>query len=135
MPRDEPVRNRLTGPLSALYVGRRMNPKLYPSAWRTDKGLYVATLISLLQQAVERLSSIPVRSAATRNMVFLGEAYLIGGDITRAARTAREALAMSQADTALSSTSAWPSARSGASRSPSTTSPKPGTISSERWTP
>jgi DNA-binding SARP family transcriptional activator len=61
----------------------------------------VATAIPLLQQAVERLSGIPVMSAAARNMVFLAEAYLMDGDVTRAGKTAREALAISQAGTSL----------------------------------
>jgi len=55
----------------------------------------VATAIPLLQQAVERLRSIPVMSAAARNRVFLAEAYLMDGDV----KMAREALAISQAGT------------------------------------
>jgi DNA-binding SARP family transcriptional activator len=56
-----------------------------------------AAAIGLLEQAVERLSSIPVRSAVARLTVFLGEAYLLLGDRGRARDVTRGALAMSQA--------------------------------------
>jgi hypothetical protein len=55
-----------------------------------------ATAIPLLEDAVERLNSIPVTSAVSRNMAFLGEAYLMVGDVGRARAMVADALALSR---------------------------------------
>ena len=51
-----------------------------------------AVAIPLLEQAVETLGSIPIRWSELRCRVFLGEAYLMTGDATRARETAGRAL-------------------------------------------
>jgi tetratricopeptide (TPR) repeat protein len=57
-----------------------------------------ASAIPPLEQAVETLGRIPIRTSERRYLALLSEAYLLGGDVARARETASRTLALSQAD-------------------------------------
>jgi tetratricopeptide (TPR) repeat protein len=54
--------------------------------------------VTLLEEAIERLKSSPLRQGQVRHMAILSEAYLLAGDVSRAREAAARALELSQSD-------------------------------------
>src|SRR5262249_39944340 len=57
-----------------------------------------AAAVPPLEEAVETLGRIPIKTSERRYLALPGEAYLASGDVARARETAGRALALSQAD-------------------------------------